>query len=194
MVRIGRTLRVVVLKLLVLVLPLSLDTFAVSAAMGVAGLDRRERIRLTVVLAGFEATMPLLGFLAGAAVGARLGGSAEWLAIAVLAVVGVYMLLETDDDDADRLRHAHGWSMVGLGLGVSVDELAVGVAVGLAGLPILLVVVVIAAQACIATQAGTMLGSRIGERVRGSAERVAGVVLLLLAVLLAVSRLTGIGG
>jgi putative Mn2+ efflux pump MntP len=185
----------VVLKLLALLLPLSLDTFAVSAAMGVAGLDRRERLRLTAVLAGFEAAMPLLGFIAGAALGSRVGGAGEWVAIAVLAAVGVVMLAGDDDDDvdADRLRRAHGWSMVGLGVSISVDELAVGVAVGLAGLPILLVVAVIAAQACIATQAGTMLGSRLSERVRGRAEHLAGALLLLLAGLLLVARLTGHG-
>jgi putative Mn2+ efflux pump MntP len=185
----------VILKLLALVLPLSLDTFAVSAAMGVAGLDRRERIRFTVVLAGFEAAMPLVGFVAGAALGSRVGSAGEWAAIAVLAAVGLVMLAGDDDDvDAERLRRAHGWSMVGLGVSVSVDELAVGVAVGLAGLPILLVVAVIAAQACIATQAGTMLGSRLSERVRGGAERLAGAVLVLLAGLLLVARLTGHGG
>ena len=167
-----------VLKVLALVLPLSLDTFAVSAAMGVAGLDRRERLRLTVLLAGFEATMPLVGFLAGTALGSRLGGAGEWAAIAVLGAVGVVMLAGDDDDlDAERLRRTHGWSMVGLGLGVSIDELAVGVA-----------------QACVATQAGTLLGSRLSARVRGNAERLAGATLLLLAALLLVVRVTGHGG
>ena len=52
-------------KLIALVLPLSLDTFAVSAALGVAGPSRRERWRLSLLLAGFEAVMPIVGFLAG---------------------------------------------------------------------------------------------------------------------------------
>ena len=36
-------------KLIALVLPLSLDTFAVSAAFGAAGLSRRERWRLSLL-------------------------------------------------------------------------------------------------------------------------------------------------
>jgi hypothetical protein len=44
-------------KLLALVLPLSLDPFAVSAALSVAGLSRRERWRLSLLLAGFEAVI-----------------------------------------------------------------------------------------------------------------------------------------
>jgi hypothetical protein len=41
-------------KLIAVVLPLCLDTFAVSAALGVAGLSKRERWRLSLVMAGFE--------------------------------------------------------------------------------------------------------------------------------------------
>ncbi len=41
------TLPAVVLKLLALALPLSLDSSAVTAAMGVAHLDHRECLRLT---------------------------------------------------------------------------------------------------------------------------------------------------
>jgi putative Mn2+ efflux pump MntP len=185
---------VVPIKLLALVLPLSLDTFAVAAAVGVAGLGRRERIRLGLILAGFEAAMPIAGFLVGAAAGARLGDTAEWAAVAVLAAVGAYLLLGADDAaGADRLRAAGGWSLLGLGLSVSVDELAVGIAAGLAGLPIGIVVAVIAAQAFVATQLGTRLGARLGERVREGAERLAGVMLLVLAALLLVLRFTGHG-
>lgn len=182
------------LKLLVLVLPLSLDTFAVSAAMGVAGLDRRERLRLTALLAGFEAAMPILGFLVGSAFGARLGDAGEWVAIGVLAAVGGFMLVDDDDDEVlERIRRTRGWSMVWLGLGVSIDELAVGLAVGLLGAPILLVAALIGAQACVATQAGTMLGARLGARAREGAERLAGVMLLLLAAGLLVLHLSNHG-
>jgi putative Mn2+ efflux pump MntP len=183
------------IKLLALILPLSLDTFAVAAALGVAGLDRRERLRLSLVLAGFEAVMPLAGFLVGAAVGSRLGDVAGWLAVGLLAAVGVYLLLGPADDlDGARLRARRGWSMVGLGLSVSIDELAIGLAVGLTGLPILLVIGVIAAQAFIATQVGTRLGARVGERLREGAERLAGALLVVLAAALALARVTGHGG
>src|SRR5438105_875473 len=70
-------------KLIALVLPLSLDTFAVSAALGVAGLSRRERWRLSLLMAAFEAGMPLAGFLAGGLAGQALGGVADYAAAAV---------------------------------------------------------------------------------------------------------------
>jgi putative Mn2+ efflux pump MntP len=62
-------------KLIALALPLSFDTFAVSAALGVAGLSGRERWRVSLVMAGFETVMPIAGFLAG---GVVVGRWAAW--------------------------------------------------------------------------------------------------------------------
>ncbi len=66
-------------KLIALVLPLSLDTFAVSAALGVAGLPARDRWRLSLILCGFEAVMPIVGVIGGAMMGRALGDFADYL-------------------------------------------------------------------------------------------------------------------
>src|SRR5437870_1562825 len=86
-------------KLIALVLPLSLDTFAVSAALGVAGLPARDRWRLSLILCGFEAVMPIVGVLGGALMGRALGVFADYLAATVLVVAGVLMLRGDDSDD-----------------------------------------------------------------------------------------------
>lgn len=41
-------------KLVIFVLPLGLDTFAVSAALGVAGLPKQQRLKISLLLSGFE--------------------------------------------------------------------------------------------------------------------------------------------
>jgi putative Mn2+ efflux pump MntP len=43
------------LRLLLFVLPLALDTFAVSAALGTQRQGKRERLRISLVMAAFEA-------------------------------------------------------------------------------------------------------------------------------------------
>jgi putative Mn2+ efflux pump MntP len=181
------------LKLAGLILPLSLDTLAVSAAMGAAGLDRRARLRLGVVLALFEALMPLAGLAAGTVAGDRLGDAGGWLAIAVLAGVGVWMLVDDDDlDDSVRTR-TQGLALVGLGLAVSLDELAIGLVIGLLGLPVALVVGLIAAQAIVASLAGSALGRRAGTAAGEMGEKLAGAMLLVVAAVLLGLRLTGRG-
>jgi manganese efflux pump family protein len=179
-------------KLIALVLPLSIDTFAVSAALGVAGLSRRERWRLSLLLAGFEAVMPIVGFLAGSLIGHALGDVAEYAAAAVLVGAGLLMLRNDASEAGEGLaQRMRGLAALGVGVGVSLDELAIGLAIGLLRLPVLAVAVLIGTQALLASQLGVRLGARLSKPLRERGEQFAGGLLVALGVGLALLRLTG---
>lgn len=176
-----------------LILPLALDTFALSAALGIAGLPEEARRRTSLVLATFEAGMPILGAIIGAGVGTVIGRFAGWTAIAVLVLAGALMLRPSDEEkEAARLKllaRAHGLAIIDLGVAISIDELAVGFSLGLVGLSIPLAVVWIGIQAFVAAEAGLRIGSRIGEELRERAERLAGLALVGMAVVLLALKL-----
>ena len=185
------------IKLLALILPLSLDTFAVSAALGVAGLPRQQRVRLGILFACFEAGMPIVGVILGGLIARSIGDVADLVAIALLAGVGVWMLRDDDELPNDLVKRSRGVAALGLGLSISIDELAIGFTIGLLELPAVLIIALIAGQAFLATQLGSMLGQRVakmrifGEELNEQAERAAGAFLLLFAVVLLALRLTG---
>jgi putative Mn2+ efflux pump MntP len=79
--------------------------------------------------------------------------------------------------------------MLMVAIAISVDELAIGLSGGLSHVPLLPLIVLIAAQALLAPQAGFMLGARIQRSRQESIERAAGIGLLLLAALLALEQL-----
>jgi manganese efflux pump family protein len=179
-------------KLVALVLPLSLDTFAVSAALGMAGLPKRERWRLTLLLAGFEAAMPILGYLVGALIGRGLGDVADYAAGAALMGAGLLVMRDSDSKTGEMTaQRTRGVAALGVGIGVSLDELAIGLAIGLLQLPLLAVALLIGAQAVVATQLGLGLGARLGATVRERAEQVAGGLLVVLGLSIVVLRATG---
>ena len=178
------------LRLIALVLPLGLDTFAVSAALGIAGLPPDRRLRVSAVFTAFEVAMPLAGVIAGVTVGRLLGGVAEYAAIVGLASVGLYMLLETDPDDA-LLTRSRGAALFGLGLSLSIDELAIGFSLGLLGVPVVAAMALIGLQAFVLSQVGLRLGDRVGTRLRVGAERLAAAGLIVLAAGLLLLRLMG---
>jgi putative Mn2+ efflux pump MntP len=183
------------LTIVAFVLPLSLDTFALSAALGAAGLTRQERLRAGLILSGFEAVMPVIGFLIGSGVGAAIGHVSDYLAGAVLIAVGIYMLWPGDEEDQEwrvlLLQKARGAAVIGLGLGISLDELAIGFGGGLLRLPLAVLVIVIGVQAFLAAQVGLRLGARLEEESREWAERVAGVLLIAAGVLVVVEQAVG---
>ena len=188
-----------VLTIAAVALPLAIDTFILGTALGAAGVEKHERLRMSLILGIFEAGMRVVGFLAGAAIGAASGIWSTYLAAAVLAAIGVWMLWPRgagEDDAEDRLRLlrvARGWAIVVLGLSISVDELAIGFGVGLLGLPLVVLVVLIAVQAFLAAQLGAQLGMRLGSRMadrsKYAAERIAGSLLVLAAVLVLADKL-----
>ncbi len=180
-----------VIKLIALVLPLGLDTFAVAAALGIAGLDPRRRLRVSLLMTSFEAGMPLVGLALGAPLGQAIGSAADYIAIGVLLAFGLYTLLAQDDDEekVGNLTSATGWSAVLLGLSISLDELAIGFTLGLLRLPALLVIVLIGAQAFVLSQLGLRLGARIAPEIRENAERLAGLALTGLGVGLLIEKL-----
>jgi putative Mn2+ efflux pump MntP len=123
-----------VAKLIALVLPLGLDTFAVAAGIGMTSGSAVGTLRLSLLFSAFAAGMPLIGLALGAPIGHAVGGVADYVAIGVLLAFGLYTLLVADERDEERLANAAAIRGVGalvLGIGISLDELAIGFTLGL---------------------------------------------------------------
>jgi manganese efflux pump family protein len=180
-------------KLLALILPLGLDTFAVAAALGIVGIPPQRRLRISLVFTAFEAGMPLIGLALGAPLGHALGGAADYAAIGVLLAFGLYTLTSNDSEEERlaQLGEMHGLGALLLGVSISLDELAIGFTLGLLRLPAGLVIALIALQAFIVAQLGLRLGSRLSERLREGAERLAGAALTGLGLVLLAEKLLG---
>ena len=138
--------------------------------------------------------MPIVGILAGRALGELMGPRAEYGAIFFLLVAGALLLWSRGDEDGEERRlgllaRSRGIAVLGLGLGISLDELTIGISAGLVGLPITITVAWIALQAFAAAQIGIRLGARIGDRFRERAQWLAGVTLVVVAVILLVLKL-----
>jgi putative Mn2+ efflux pump MntP len=151
----------VIAKLIALVLPLGVDTFAVAAAAGMLGTTAGRCRRVSALFTSFEAAMPLIGLALGAPLGHAVGSAADYIAIGVLLAFGVYTLLgpeQREEQTLSEVADVRGCGALLLGLSISLDELAIGFTIGVLRLPAGLVIVPIALQAFIATQLGLRLG------------------------------------
>jgi manganese efflux pump family protein len=178
-------------KLVALVLLLGLDTFAVAAALGMIGVTAARRRRITLLFTGFEAGMPLIGLALGVPLGRALGGAADYLAVGVLIAFGLYTLVAKGEARLADLAQMRGVGSLALGLSISLDELAIGFTLGLLRLPVVLVIILIAAQTVFVTQLGLRLGGRVSERLRESTEHLAGAVLTGLGIVLLAEKVFG---
>jgi putative Mn2+ efflux pump MntP len=183
---------VIPLTALGLNLPLALDTFAVSAAVGLTGPTWREQVRLSLVFALFEGGMPVVGILLGGSLDHTLGPIADYAAIVILIAFGAYSSRGGEQEEearASRMATVRGPALILIGLSVSLDELAIGFTLGLLGVPLLPYLVAIAVQTLVVSQLGFRLGASLSSRVREGAERVAGIALIALGLILLVEHL-----
>src|SRR5437879_10017840 len=170
-------------RVLALVLPLGLDTFAIAAALGMTRLSAAQRIRISLLFAAFEGGMPVVGLLIGAGLGHVIGNWSEYIAIVALAGLRAYMLFGPEEKDEERMKglvSGAGFAVIGLGLSVSLDELAMGFSLGLLNVPVVPAIVLVAAHASVVTQVGLALGGRVGGATRDGTERLEGGVLIVL--------------
>ncbi len=179
-----------IIKIIALILPLSLDTFAVSVALGVSGASPRQRMRTSLLFSSFEAAMPLIGIAIGREVGRAIGGAAVYVAIGVLFALAIYSLVADEGEPESPFGRGLLPSLA-LALSISLDELTIGVAFGLLRVPLVPVIVAIALQAFVLSQIGMRAGGGIGRRVRDAAEHLSGIVLAMVAIGLAIAQFAG---
>jgi putative Mn2+ efflux pump MntP len=186
------------LLLLALIIPLTLDTFVLSSALSLPGLPKKRRLKVSLILAGFEAVMPAVGVLIGRGLGDIVGHYAGYTAAVIIGIAGVILLLPTDKRTKRRRRkkllaRTQGIAIIDLGLSISLDELAIGISLGLLGIPLLLAMALIGTQAFISAQLGLWLGGRLSESLRHRAEQLTGMILLGTACFLVAIKLTTSG-
>jgi putative Mn2+ efflux pump MntP len=178
-------------KLVALVIPLGLDTLSVALALGLAGLAPRHRLRISLLFAGFEAAMPLIGVALGTPLGRAIGSIADYAAAGLLIALGAYMLISKDDEQDRLLSLTQGglFGALALGVSISLDELLIGFSAGLLRLPIAALVIAIALQAFVFTQVGLRLGEQGRDSLGELTEKLAGLLLIAVGVLLLIERL-----
>jgi len=71
------------------------------------------------------------------------------------------------------------------------DELAIGFTIGLLKVPVIPALVAIFVQAFVLSQIGFRVGARVGERFTEGAEKLAGVVLVGLGLILVIDKIRG---
>ena len=181
------------LRVILVVLPLGLDTFALSTVLGALPLAKGQRLRVAALFAAAEGLMPAVGLLLGLPLGHALSHWASYVAGVLLIGIGGWSWWheqreraggsEDEDGETTKLMSAatgSTWSLMGLALSISLDELAVGFSLGLLGLPLIPVLVLIALQALLLSLAGQWIGRNTGQRLGPYAEQLVGPLLCLL--------------
>lgn len=174
------------LGLLLAAIALGASNGAAAIGIGLGGIDRRKRLRVSIVFGVFEAGMPLVGLVLGRQIASVLGGSAQQLGGTLVVAIGLHEWFSRRGDES-RVGSAigHPVRLVVTAFALSIDNLVVGFALGSLHVSFLVAAATIGGVSAALTLVGLEIGSRLGARLARGGRAIGAVVLVLLGVVLA---------
>jgi putative Mn2+ efflux pump MntP len=178
-------------KILGIAFAVGLDVLALSIAVGVMRLGWPARIRLGLAFSVAEVLMQIVGYCIGTGAGRIVGTVAIYAGFAILAGVGGFIFYESFERRMPRFKPDSPVAVLLASLSVSLDSLGVGMSLPGVPLPLLPLLVTVAISTIVFTAVGLLFGERLGRRYKRIAQRAAGLVLVLLALVFTGQRLAG---
>lgn len=178
--------------LIVIAIGLSMDAFAVSICKGLSVGKVKPTHYLSVGLwfGGFQALMPLIGYLLGKQFESLITSIDHWIAFVLLAIIGGNMIREALGDEEESLDNSFSFkTMLPLAVATSIDALAIGVTFAFLRVKILPAVLLIGATTFVISAGGLKIGNTFGTKYKANAEIAGGVILILLGVKILIEHL-----
>ncbi len=162
---------------------LSMDAFAVSVCKGLAmsRITFKKSVTVGLWFGGFQALMPLFGYLLGHQFKEYIETYDHWVAFILLSLIGISMLREAfskeDEEANDSLDFK---TMLLLAIATSIDALAVGITFAFLKVDILPAVILIGVTTFILSVTGVKVGNLFGMRYKSKAEICGGIILIII--------------
>lgn len=172
---------------------LAADAFAVAISMGLSAQKAsfRDAVRVGLFFGGFQALMPLLGYLAGSTVSAVIERYDHWIAFGLLAFIGGRMLWEsargTEEGEQPSLGALR--KLLVLSIATSIDALAVGVSLAVLREHIWVNAAWIGCVTFALSTLGVLAGRRLGRRMQRCATVAGGLVLIFIGAKILIEHL-----
>lgn len=177
-----------IVELFFIALGLSMDAFAVALCKGLnmRVYNRKYSILIAAFFGGFQALMPLIGWLLGTQFARYIKDFDHWVAFLLLAFIGgkmVYESFKKDDCCCEKKEESFNFrELVMLSVATSIDALAAGVTFAFFKVNIFGAVLLIGAVTFILSASGVAIGNRFGIRYKNKAEFIGGLALIIMGI------------
>ena len=174
------------LELIIIAIGLSMDAFAVSIGKGLSlkKIKLSHALKVGLWFGGFQAIMPLIGYLLGSTFAEIVSTYDHWVAFVLLSLIGGNMVKESFEKDCDcNEKSGYGFgiaTMLTLAVATSIDALAVGVTFAFFKVAIIPAIITIGITTFLFSVAGLKIGNIFGCKYKSHAELFGGIILILI--------------
>ena len=184
------------IALILLAIGLSMDAFAVAICKGLKmqEINRRQTLIIALFFGGFQAIMPLIGWLLGSQFERYIVSVDHWIAFGLLIFIGGKMIWEAlkgnEEEELEGQEEAFDLKeLLMLAIATSIDALAVGITFAFLRVNIWLSILLIGIITFGFAILGVVIGNRFGERYKNKAELAGGIILILIGLKILIEHL-----
>ncbi len=175
-----------ILTLILIAVGLNFDSFAVSVTTGFVVNKIRfwQATKIALVLAFFQAGMPVLGWFLGSQVKEYIISFDHWIAFGLLSFIGLKMIWESfgKEEETKDFNPFKPAVVIGMAVATSIDALIAGVSFAFIDINILLTAFLIGFLTYVAAMLGMLFGKKAGKWFGKRMEVVGGIILIGLGV------------
>lgn len=184
-----------ILELIITAIGLSMDAFAVSVCKGlsVEKLKLKHSAVAGLYFGGFQALMPLLGYLLGYSFQSYIVNFDHWIAFVFLSVIGINMIRESRSNEEKSNDSFSFKTMLPLAVATSIDALTVGVTFAFLQVNIIAAVCLIGGITFVFSAVGVKIGNVFGAKYKSKAELLGGIILILMGLKILLEHLGILG-
>lgn len=174
-----------ILSIIIIAIGLAMDAFAVSVCKGLS--MKRMSWQKGLIIGGyfgfFQAFMPLVGYFLGIGFQDKVEGVDHWIALILLAVIGINMIKEVFSKEENYENDSVGFKeMIVLAIATSIDALAVGITMAFLEVNIISAVLLIGIITFVISVIGVKIGNIFGDKYEKKAELAGGIILILMGI------------
>lgn len=180
-----------IIQIAIIGLGLAMDACAVSIGKGLT--LRRVHLRhiLSVGLwfGGFQALMPIMGYLLGRSFTEYVESIDHWIAFGLLLLIGINMIREAFGKEESHNSDFGFRTMLLMAIATSIDALAVGISIAFMHVDIWIAAAVIGIVTMAISSIGILLGAKIGAKIGSKAGALGGIILIAIGVNILIEHL-----
>ena len=190
-----------VLDIFLLGVGLSMDAFAVAICKGLAmkKVNKKQMILIALFFGGFQALMPLVGWLVGSTFAKKIAAFDHWIAFVLLALIGGNMVIDAikewnQEDNVEIIDSPIDFKeLTLLAIATSIDALACGVTFSFyENFNIIKAISIIGVTTFVISAGGVYVGNIFGDKYKAKAQLVGGIILIFLGIKILLEHTMGI--
>ena len=166
---------------------LSMDAFAAAICRGLSmkKINYRHALIIGLFFGGFQAIMPLIGWLLGTQFASYIESFDHWIAFGLLLFIGGKMIIDVIRGEDESCPYVNGLNLKQLtvmAIATSIDALAVGVSFAFLKTNIFSAIGIIGVTTFVLSFIGVIIGNKFGEKYKNKATLAGGIILVAIGV------------